>query len=363
MTTFYVSTNSPVASDNNAGTSINAPLKTIAQALNLAAANNSTSQSNTIFICGGTYHEQPNVWADDSGASAADPTVISAYVDPSTGQYEPVYIDAADPTTGTWTEVGTSSIWCLSNFTTETSGVWVDWSASNDGPSLQQIGAYGTGYADQRTITGSGVSSMVPGSYYGDLTDSRLYVWLADGSNPNLHAMEYADRDHAIYQPGTALSGGGYSYANDVNFVGLNLRHVNIYGTYGQDVGCAIYTVNDESLIDCNIQWNAQAGVILRGDSQMIDCVGSNNGGNGVAAQGNGFLISGGEYDNNYWRQYTDGSDAGIKVITNNPTLYGDIENAEVADNQGQGIWFDTCFENSVVSQILGNYVHDNQGA
>jgi len=85
------------------------------------------------------------VWTANSGASAADRTVISAYVNPVTGTDEPVYLDAADPTTGTWTRDGTSNRWYLSNFNTETSGVWVDWSPSKDGAGLTQIGGYGTG--------------------------------------------------------------------------------------------------------------------------------------------------------------------------------------------------------------------------
>ena len=99
----------------------------------------------------------------------------------------------------------------------------------------------------------------------------------------------------------------------------------------------------------------------LRGDSQMLDCVSSHNGQNGVVGQGDGFLISGGEYDYNYLREYLDGSNAAIKVISNSPTMYGNIVNIEAAYNDGKGIWFDTCFENSVVSEITGNYIHDNQ--
>jgi parallel beta-helix repeat protein len=362
LTTYYVATDTALAKDTNSGLSLRAPLKTITEALELAEANTS-GQADTVLIETGIYHEQPNVWPTDGGISATDRTVISAYVNPSTGQYEPVYIDAADPTVGTWTQVGTSSIWYLSDFTTETSGVWVDWSAANDGPGLQQIGTYNAGYYDDRTIIGTGVSSMYPGTYFGDLTDSRLYVWLADGSNPNSHTIEYANRARAIYQPGALQPDGTYQFANYVDFVGLNLRHDNVYNTVGQDTGCAMYTEGNERLIDCNIQYNAGVGVFLRGNSQMIDCISSNNGQNGVVGQGQGFSITGGEYDNNYWRQYSDGSDAGIKVITNNPTNFGNIQNAEVAGNYGQGIWFDTCFENSVISQITGNDVHDNQGA
>jgi parallel beta-helix repeat protein len=359
LTAFYVDTNNPAASDSNAGT-INAPLKTITQALNLASNNNATSQSDTIFIRGGVYHEQPDLWTSDSGASATDRTVISAYVNPTTGKYEPVYIDAADPTTGTWIEDGTSNRWYLNNFTTETSGVWVDWSPTNDGASLQQIGGYNAGYYDNRVLVGSGISDMVPGSYYGDIADSRLYVWLADGSNPNLHTIEYANRAREFYQPGTP-NGNVYTYANYVDFVGLNLRHDNVYDNTGQDVGCAIYTEGDQRLINCDIEWNGGVGVFLRGNSEMLNCVSSHNGQNGVVGQGNDFLICGGQYDYNYLRQYLDGSNSAIKVISNSPTLYGSIVNIEAAYNLGKGIWFDTCFENSVVSDITGNYIHDNQ--
>jgi parallel beta-helix repeat protein len=364
LTTFYVDTNNPAASDNNPGTSISAPLKTISQAFDLAENDNAGAQSDTILIRGGVYHEQPFLYPSGGGASATDRTVISAYVNPANGAYEPVYIDAADPTVGAWTQVGTSSIWYLSNFDTKTSGVWVDWSPQNDGASLQQIGTYNAGYFDNRTIVGSGVGDMYPGTYYGDIADSRLYVWLGDGSNPNSHTLEYANRDHAIYEPGELLpDGSGYYYADHVDFIGLNFRHVNVYNTLGQDAGTAIFVYGDERLIDLNIQWSGGTGFFLRGQSEAINCISSNNGQNGALGQGQGFIISGGQYDGNYNRHYLDGGNAAIKVVSDNPLLYGNIENAEIADNYAKGIWFDTCFENDVVSQITGNDIHDNDDA
>ena len=107
---------------------------------------------------------------------------------------------------------------------------------------------------------GSGISDMYPGTYYGDIADSRLYVWLADGSDPNSHVIEYANRARAFYQPGTP-DGDVYSYANYVDFDGLNLRHDNVYDNTGQDTGCAIYTEGDQRLIDCDIEYNGGVGV------------------------------------------------------------------------------------------------------
>ncbi len=360
FTTYYVDNGSPAASDRNAGTSLAAPLSTITQALNLVVGDNKAIQSDTVLIRGGVYREQPFVWPTDAGASAVSRTVISAYTNPATGKYEPVYINAADPLAGTWIQDGNSGRWYLPKFSTQTSGVWVDWSGANDGAPLQQIGTYNAGFPDQREITGTGVSDMVPGTYFGDAANNRLYVWLQDGSDPNAHTLEYANRARAIYQPGYP-TGDTYTWASHVDFIGLKLRHANVYNTVGQDSDCAIYTFNDERLIDCDVQWNPTTGLFLRGTSQLINCICSNNGRNGLQAQGNGFLISGGQFNNNYWRHYIEGGEAGIKVITNNPTLYGDIRNAEIANNAGKGIWFDTCFQNDVVSQVTGNYIHDNQ--
>jgi parallel beta-helix repeat protein len=362
LTTFYVDTNNSAASDSNAGTSISSPLKTIDQALVLAASNNSTSQTDTILIRGGVYREMPDVTTADSGASAGSRTVISAYFNSSTGSYEPVYIDAADPTTGTWIEDGTSDIWYLPNFTTETAGVWVDWSPSNDGASLQQIGVYPGESSSSRTVVGSGLADMYAGTYWGDSAGNRLYVWLSDGSNPNNHTIEYANRSRAIYQPGTPLLGSGYSYAQYLDFENLNLRHANVYNNTGQDPGVGIYTENDQRIINCTVNWNTRDGIHLQGTSQLLNCTANDNGGNGVAAKGSGWTINGGHCNYNYWRHYYDGSDAGIKVITDNALPYGNIENIEAAWNYGQGIWYDTDYSNDVVSDITGNYVHDNQG-
>jgi parallel beta-helix repeat protein len=349
LTTYYVDTNSSSASDKNAGTSLSVPLKTINQALILVSNDNKTNQQDKAFV-----------WTTDGGSSVNSRTIISAYVEPN-GQYDPVYIDAANPTTGTWIQNGTTNIWYLPNFSTETAGVWVDWSSTNDNASLFQIGTYGDSNGDTRTITGSGVANMTAGTYYGDKINSRLYVWLADGSNPNSHKLEYSSQAHTFYLPGTAVS-GGYTYASNLDFVGFDLRHTDAYLQYGQDAGTAIYLESNERAINCNIQWNTGEGVGVLQQSQVINCICNNNGGNGIYANGQGFLINGGQISYNYWRHYTYGSEAGIKIISNVPTIWGNVTNADISYNFGKGIWYDTCFEGTIINRITGNYIHDNTG-
>ncbi len=360
LTTFYVDVNNPAASDANAGVSIASPLKSINQAFILAGANNATSQTDTILIRGGVYHEMPFVRTNDSGASPTSRTVISAYFNTSSGGYEPVYIDAADPTTGTWIEDGTTNRWYLPSFTAQTAGVWVDWGPTNDGASLQQIGYYsGSETASSRKVVGSGLADMYAGTYWGDTTDSRLCVWLSDGSNPNNHVIEYANRSRAIYQPGTVIT-GGYSYAQYLDFENLRLRHANVYNQVGQDPGVGIYLENDQRMINCDVQWNTRDGIHLLGASQLQNCTADNNGANGVSCKGQGWLINGGQYNYNFWRVYNDGGDAAIKAITNSAAVWGSIENVEAAYNLGKGIWYDTCYATTVTSDITGNYIHDN---
>ncbi len=355
--TYYVDVST--GNDANVGTAESLPLKTIQQAVSLAGSDNAISQSDTIVIHAGVYREMPFVRLNDSGASATDRTVITAAPLPG-GGYEPVYINAADPITGTWIQDGNSNRWYLNNFVTPTAGVWVDWSPGNDGAPLAQIGAY-TG-DDNRDVVGNGPADMTPGTFFGDQADGRLYVWLADGGDPNLHPLEYANRGREIYQPGT-LVGGHYVYPRFLDYRGLNLRHDNPYDIIGQDIGCAMYTTNDERLIDMDVQWNGETGVILRDTSQMINCNCSNNGGTGVNGQSTGGRITGGTYDSNWWRNYTTGGGAGIKFISNVPTVYGNVIGVEASFNNGYGIWYDTCFENTALQVISNNYLHDNAHA
>jgi parallel beta-helix repeat protein len=361
--TFYVDASIGNDSFDGSQTTVSGskgPFKTIQRAI--TAVNNTPNTADTVQIAAGVYREQPNIVTATSGSSSANRTVITAA--PSGAGYAAVYILGSDIITGTWTRDGTSSRYYISgaNFASGTSQVFYNWSTTNDVPSLKQIGAVGN--ESSRTITGSGVSDMTAGSFYCDTANSRLYIWLPDSANPNTggRVISYAKRARAIYQPGTS-GGSGYTYAQYLDIKGIKLRHNNAYDTVGQDINCGLYTANDQRLIDVDIEQMSGTGVILRGSSQMINCTSSYNGGNGVAGQGVGFLISGGQYNYNYWRRYQTGSDAGIKVITNTPDIFGNVVNAEIANNIGHGLWYDTCFQNASSQLINGNYIHDNTGS
>jgi hypothetical protein len=88
MTTYYVSTG---GNNANPGTSINAPLQTIQQAVNAAMP------GDTVLVRGGTYRE--TVTTPRSGTASARIT-IQRYGN------EVVTVSGADVITGTWTPVG-----------------------------------------------------------------------------------------------------------------------------------------------------------------------------------------------------------------------------------------------------------------
>jgi parallel beta-helix repeat protein len=358
--TFYVDAAYPSASDSNSGTSLTAPFKTIQAAVSKAQNNNATSQADTIYIRAGVYRERVGYFPTLGGSGASSRTVLSAYVNPSTGNYDPVYVLASDRLVGTWVRDGSTDRWYLDGFSTKTAGVWVDWSPANDGAPLQQIGSYGT---ESRVVVGAGVADMTPGSFYHDLTAGRLYVRLADGSDPNAHDVCYARRSHVLYSAGAARPSGGYDYTQWLDVRGLKLRHVNVYEQYGQDVGNALFAYSNQRFFDLDVQWNSGYGASLYGNSELHDSVLSNNGNNGIAGKGTGFLVDGCTVIGNSWRRYTGGVAAGIKVISNTSLLYGDIRNSEFAHTvDGPGIWYDTVYGAGVVNRVTGNYVHDNDG-
>src|SRR3546814_14014564 len=116
--------------------------------------------------------------------------------------------------------------------------------------SLKQVGmpsSYYTTYEYPKPL-GSGVSSMVAGSFYYDKNQKVLYVWLPDGSSPNNHQIEASTKRRLLFM------GRPYMYVKNMAF-----RHSNssVYTKQGSAIELSSNYVCDR----CDIQYMDFSGL------------------------------------------------------------------------------------------------------
>ena len=325
---YYVST---TGKDTNSGTSISYPFRTVQRAVDKAIA------GDTINIRGGTYREEVSIYR--GGGSAGKFLTIKAY-----GSEKPV-LKGSVLVTG-WT-LHYGKIWKKTNWQYNSQQVFVD---LRDGPSLKQIGmpsSYYTKYEYPKPL-GSGVGSMVAGSFYYDRGAKVLYLWLPDGSNPNNHKIEASTKKRVLFM------GKPYIYVK-----GLTFRHSNASANLKQGMGVEMssYSVCDQ----CNIQYMDFAGLsmgYLQTGAQVINSVISNNGNSGINMPASyNFRVANNKISNNNTRNFYQFWHAGgIKAASKS---YGKVEFNDVGYNNGTGVWFDYCNGGSQII-IRNNFIHNN---
>ena len=327
--TYYVAT---TGNDNNSGTSIDAPLKTIQKAMNKAVA------GDTVLVRGGTYREQ--VEATVAG-TATSPINVFAYPG------EVPVIKGSDVVTG-WTQ-HSSTIWKKTAWPYNSQQVFVDFDATQS-KSLQQIGMPSQYYTtwEYNKPVGSGLASMAAGTFYYDPSTTTLYVWLADGSDPNKHVMEASVRRRLFFM-----------HQPYVHLRGLAFRHTNT-SAFAQQ-GAAVELSSNSVIEACDIQFVDFAGLsmgYLQDRAQVHDCNISNNGNSGINAAGStNFWVMNVTMNNNNNRNFNPLWHAG--GFKGSSKAYGIIETSEVGYNNGSGIWFDYANSGQPVV-IRNNYIHDN---
>lgn len=326
--TYYVSTS---GKDTNSGTSLSYPLRTIQRAVSKAVA------GDTINIRGGTYREEVSIYR--GGGSAGKYLTIQAY-----GSEKPV-LKGSVLVTG-WT-LHSGKIWKKTNWQYNSQQVFVD---LRDGPSLKQIGmpsGYYTKYEYPKPL-GSGVSSMVPGSFFYNKSQKVLYVWLPDGSNPNNHKIEASIKRRVLFM------GKPWIYVK-----GLTFRHSSSSAFIKQGMGVEL---SSHSVCDrCNIQYMDFAGLgmgYLQTGAQVINSVISNNGNSGInmPASYNFRVANNKIYNNNTRNFYPLWHAGGIKAASKS---YGRVEFNDVGKNNGTGVWFDYCNSGNQII-VRNNFIHNN---
>lgn len=305
------------------------PLCKIQAAVNLAGP------GDTVYVLDGDYREE--ILIKNKAGTADRQFRLYAY----TGHRPVVY--GSNLVSGWTPHQGT--IWKVGNWTVNSQQVFVD-----DVP-LQQIGNVGfSGPAGYFVPKGTAVNDMTEGSFFYDSPTQTLYVWLADGSDPNSHKVEVSARNRGLFVDATAPY---------VHIKGLRFRHGNVSSvTQGGMVHIGPYGTIEA----CDIQWGDFAGVSLGGNigGRLLDSIVSNNGAQGVAgATAREYLVSGNTITHNNYRQFDPlWAAAGIKFI---PNTWGTIEHNEIAHNSGHGVWSDGNETGNTLT-IRNNYIHHNGG-
>ncbi|MGI8771305.1 MAG: right-handed parallel beta-helix repeat-containing protein [Acidobacteriaceae bacterium] len=196
--------------------------------------------------------------------------------------------------------------------------------------------------------------AMQAGTFYVDTGRKQVYIWQANGADPNQSTVEVSARVHTM----------------DVDSVpnlvirGLVFRHG------APCINDDSVNVNSSSnvLIDSSdFEWNNFGGFGFHGSSNLTlqNSVAAHNGGNGLQSWKNkNVLVQFVESDYNNWRgamgnMYDYGMGGFKFMMTHGAT----VTQYFAYDNQAQGLWFDTDNKNITVQNatLIGNKVANLQ--
>jgi hypothetical protein len=234
--TIYVDANK--GSDNNNG-SLNAPLKTIGAAANLALANNSSRLGSRVIINAGTYRE--SVAIAGGSRSTSLPITFQAATNGT------VFISGADVLKGWTSYSGNSKIFQSS------------WpyhfglcpGLDSQAPFAQEI----VRHAEMIVVNGTpltqvlALSAMLPGTFFVDDPHAMAYIDPPAGTNMSTATVEAAARPHPLVDDGQS----------QVVFRGLTVQYAN---TCHGDAAVLMDANANNILFDAdNIQWNNAMGI------------------------------------------------------------------------------------------------------
>jgi parallel beta-helix repeat protein len=333
--------------DTNSGT-LSSPLKTVSAGAKKAIG------GDTVWVASGTYRETINLAR--SGLDAEHPITIRAMEGAN------VQIKGSDIVSG-WA-VHSGYIWKRAGWNINTQQVFVD------GFALQQIGTncpFNSISYDGKPLLpfiGTGLSDMIPGSFFYDQAAQILYIWLSDDSSPGLHQTEASVRDFIIPPSNfkyIELHNLKFCHSNQTSKQ-LSLGLVNVWGSSWKVSGCS-FLFGDFS------------GIHVVGEKhQFFNNIFNNNGAVGITINGSDSAHNWKSYPerppqeihfqqnetngNNYRNFYFHWHAGGIKAVTSCNTVTFTQHKAK--SNYGHGIWFDGLCKNVTINRCLSS---NNSGA
>jgi len=229
---------------------------------------------------------------------------------------------------------------------------------------LQQIGYPNdwfknqTSYSVYNNPVGEGLEDMAPGRFWWQ--NDTLYIWLEDSTDPNDHQIEVSQYEYIL---------STYN-VHDVYIKGITFEHSN--GNTFRNQATAVKLGNNNTLDSCVVQWCDFGGVstgYYKSGARILNSSILHNGAVGISSsETHGFLIKNTRMAyNNYRNFYSQWHTGGYKGATYS---YGTIEDCEVDNNNGPGIWFDYCMYSARYDAVDGdnfypiivrnNYLHNN---
>ncbi len=338
--TYCVAQQDAKASDENAGTEA-APWKTIARCLKELKA------GDTVVVKKGVYREDLVLPRKDwSWEGKARPAFQSGtdYAHMITFLAQPgdeVVIQGSDVVAG-WKPFK-NAIYVREDWPTNTQQVFCD------GVLLRQVaGTMPKMLLDVwKGRKGEGLRDMEAGSFFHDLKDKKLYVWLPDGTDPGKHVMEVSVR--------------GFLLSLDADFVrvsGFRMRHATISSI----VNWASVRINGANNIleNCEITWTDFVGLNVSGrNNTILNCRVNHHGNSGIGARGSGHRFINCETSYCNYRHFDPSWHAGgVKIIPYSTDIL--MTGHLASHNEGAGIWFDWGNFNVTIENCVS---HHNRGS
>ncbi len=348
---YYVARENPKASDSNPG-SETLPWATISRSIGVI------QPGDTVHLGPGTYREQVimtsrprSLFGKNYPANATGQSYdkMIRFVAEEPGK---TIIKGSDVVTG-WKR-SADHLWVKENWSHNSQMVFAN------GKILQQIagvmskamsapvvaGAKGPHNNKWLGRVGDGREDMTPGSFYVDLENKKLYVWLKENQDPNKLLIEASVRPFCFFARGI----------NYLFISGLTMMHSN--GSADTNWGAFMLGKVSHCIVEnVQVKWCDSIGFHVLGDNLTIrNSKFNHNGNSGVSAKGWGHRWIDNETSYNNWRKFNYHWHAGgMKMIPfANDTV---ISGHTAAYNYGTGIWFDTWNSNVTIRNSL---VHDN---
>jgi hypothetical protein len=180
------------------------------------------------------------------------------------------------------------------------------------------------------------------GMFFADtVKDKRLYLWLADGSDPRKHQIELSTRDLVMGSNPWAFKDG----TQNVQVSGFIFQRA---ATFPQRPG--VWLLGKNNLLEnCIIEEMAGNGAGVNGT--MRRCILRRNGHCGGGAYDDGFVNEECLWEENAWKPIDRGWDsAGLKLCAVDGGL---IQKCVFRHNGGAGLWFDIHARNILVTDSV----------
>jgi len=361
---YYVDQKNPKSDDKNPGTE-ELPFKTINGAIPHLKA------GDTVYIKEGVYREEiilsKEIWVFkgktykgfNGGKSYSEMISFMGYPG------HEVIIKGSDIVTNwkkykdnIWVadwEYNSQMVFCDGKILRQIGGIMVDYVQSEN----RWRGRYGEGIKDLapinfyeikgKTTDNWSLKIECAGSFYYDIENKKLYVWLSDNSDPNNHLIEASVRPFFFY------IGKGVNYIKISNLKMMHSNSTSYINWPPLIIGGSYCIVENVSL-----EWCDYIGIGVGGEcNTVINSKFNWCGNSGLGGSGWGHRIINCEFKYNNWRNWQQGWHAGgLKVIPYAHEWI--ISGCEVAYNNGDGIWFDGWMSNVT---IQNNICHNNAGS